>query len=396
MKKSFLIILWLGLVLMTATCMPQRRPQLLGGASPVGRYLKVFDAVWATVNDKYFDAKFNGTDWARARETFRPQAAVAGSERDLYDLLNRMLTELHDPHTWVVAPADLGRQNSHLNVDLGFTGKVIDNQLVITRVRDGSSAYKAGIQTGWILTHWDGVPVDTARLSGFALGDGQAVQLSFLDAQDHTRDVRMIAQTYTAVPERTARLLDGGVLYIRFENFYAADTGKWFASVLARNGHAPACVVDLRGNPGGLAAQLKQTLEPLYARATEFGQFVERAGQSRPLRVSGRGKKAYNGIVIVLIDEGTSSAAELFAAAVQESGRGKIVGRTSAGSALNNKQERLPDGGQLNVSVRDYVTIRGRRIEGHGVAPDEPVALSLSAVRLNVDRDLERALQLFK
>src|ERR1051325_8086259 len=150
MKKSILVITWLVSALVAANRMPRQMPQVPDGSSPAARHLKVFDAVWGIVNDKYFDAKFNGADWGRARETYRPQVATAGSERDLYDLLNRMLTDLHDPHTWAVAPADVSRQNNHQSVSLGFTGMVVNSRLVITHVRASSSAYKAGLQPGWI------------------------------------------------------------------------------------------------------------------------------------------------------------------------------------------------------------------------------------------------------
>jgi carboxyl-terminal processing protease len=393
--KEFRATPWLTLLWIITLCAPGLS-QSLDSSSISARNLKVFDAVWEAVNQRYFDPKHNATDWLRERGTYRPQAARAVSGPALYEVLNRMLADLHDPHTWVDSPADVNRQKTHQSIDLGFTGKIIGNRLVMTRIRKGSSAYKAGIQPGWIMTSWNGVPVDVSRLSGFAMGDGQTVPLNFLDAQGRERMVQMVAQPFTHVPEQDSRLLDGGVLYIRLESFHADGVGKWFAQTLARNGDAPACIIDLRGNWGGNVVELKKTLEPLYAKPMELGRFLERQGQGPVLRVSGHGDEAYRGKVLVLIDEESLSAAELFAAAVQETRRGRIIGRVSGGSALNNARERLPDGGQLNLSVRDYVTRSGHRIEGNGVKPDVPVAVSLGDIRLNVDRDLDQALRLLK
>lgn len=392
--KAFRVTPWLTLLWIITVWAPGLS-QSLDSSSISARNLEVFDAVWEAVDKRYFDPKHNGVDWLRERDTYRPQAAAA-SGHALYELLNQMLDDLHDPHTWVDSPAAVNRKKTNQSIDLGFTGKVIDNRLVMTNIRKGSSAYKAGIQPGWILTNWNGVPVDVSRLSGFAIGVGQAVPLKFLDAQDRERQLQMIAQPFTDVPEQNSRLLAGSILYIRIESFYADGVGKWFAQTLALNGDAPACIVDLRGNGGGNVLELRQTLKPLFVKPTEFGRFLERQGQGPVLRVSGWGTKAYQGKVIVLIDEQSLSAAELFAVAIQETGRGRIIGRASGGRALNNAQELLPDGGHLNLSVRDYVTRTGYRIEGQGVKPDVSVAVSLSDIRLNVDRDLDQAMKLIK
>jgi carboxyl-terminal processing protease len=393
--KKVSVTPWLTLLWIITICVPALS-QSLNSSSISVRNLKVFDAVWEAVDKRYFDPKHNGADWLDERDAYRPQAATAISREALYELLNRMLAELHDPHTWVDSPAAVNRKKTHQSVDLGFTGKIIGDRLVMTRIRKGSSAYKAGIKPGWILTSWNRVPVDVSRLSGFAIGVGQAVPLTFLDAQDRERQLQIVAQPFTDVPEQNSRLLDGGVLYIRMESFYADGVGKWFAQTLALNADAPACIVDLRGNSGGNVSELKQTLEPLFVKPAELGRFLERQGHGPVLRVLGLGAKAYKGTLVVLIDEQSLSAAELFAVAIQETGRGRVIGRASGGRALNNAQERLPDGGQLNLSVRDYVTRTGHRIEGQGVKPNMLVTVSLSDMRLNVDCDLEQALRLIR
>jgi carboxyl-terminal processing protease len=399
MYKSLLVFIWLVL----SACVFQqaaeaarapRAPGSSGDSSRVERNLKVFDAVWGAVDRLYYDPQFNGVDWERALATYRPQAAASASEGELYRLLNRMLADLRDPHTWALSPDDVKRRKAGRSVDLGFTGQVVEGRLVITRVREGSSARKAGIEPGWVMTHWDGVPVNVSRLDGFAVGEGQTVRAEFLDWQERAREVQLVAETFTDVPEQNSRLLEGDVLYIRFESFYVDGVGRWLAEALARNRGARACVIDLRGNWGGLANELERALEPLYNARTEFGEFVGRDGRKLRLRVSGRGREAYGGAVFVLVDGGSFSAAELFAAAVQESGRGRVIGRRSGGNALNSIQQSLPGGGELNVSVRDYVTKQGRRIEGRGVEPDVTVTPTLLDLRRNVDRDLERALQL--
>ena len=349
--------------------------------------------MWRAVNNRYFDASFNGIDWARMRDTYRPQAAAATDEQALYRALNLMLALLRDAHTFAVPPAQIAATRQHRSLSVGFAARLVENRVVITQVRNGSSAHAAGIQPGWILTRVGDTPVD-ASFTGFAIGDGETMRLQFLDAQDREREAQITASPFTDTPEQSARLLDGGALYIRWESFYISGVGRWVARTIAEQRNARACIIDLRGNWGGHISELKESLEPFFARPAVFGEFIERGGGERRLRVSGSGRAAFGGKVVVLIDGASFSSAELFAAALQESGRGLVVGRRSSGNALNSIEQSLPDGGRLHLSIRDYRTARGLRIEGHGVQPDHTVALTLDDIRRRIDRDLERALRL--
>ncbi len=398
-----LLALWLGLCLLRLTpgaayslairTQQAQRPAATAPSPRAEHNLRVFNAVWRAVNTRYFDASFNGIDWSQMRDTYRPQAAAATDEQALYRALNLMLAVLRDRHTFAVPPAEITAARQHRSLSVGFVARLVENRVVITQVRNGSSAQAAGIQPGWILTRVGDTPVD-ASFAGFAIGDGETMRLQFLDAQEREREVRITARPFTDAPEQSARLLDGGALYIRWESFYISGVGRWLARTLAEHRQTRACIIDLRGNWGGLASELQETLEPFFARPAVFGEFIERGGGERRLRVSGKGRAAFGGKVVVLIDGESFSAAELFAAALQESGRGFLVGRRSSGNALNSVEQSLPDGGRLHLSVRDYRTARGLRIEGRGVQPDHTVALTLDDIRRGLDRDLERALRL--
>jgi len=104
------------------------------------------------------------------------------------------------------------------------------------------------------------------------------------------------------------------------------------------------------------------------------------------------GAKAFDKPIAVLIDSTTASASEILAAIVQESGRGKIYGATSAGVVLFSVREDLPGGGELQLSVWDYKTPKGRRLEGAGVVPDVKIEPSLADLRNRKDPVLEAAI----
>lgn len=99
----------------------------------------------------------------------------------------------------------------------------------------------------------------------------------------------------------------------------------------------------------------------------------------------------YTGRLIVLVDEESGSATENFAALIQESGRGVIVGRRTCGCLTRSSYESIKGGGRLQWSRALIRTIKGKKIEGAGVTPDRTVALTLADLRQGRDAILEEA-----
>ncbi len=93
----------------------------------------------------------------------------------------------------------------------------------------------------------------------------------------------------------------------------------------------------------------------------------------------------------MLVDGATGSAAEIFAAVLQDHGRATLIGRRTAGAVLASWFYTLPDRGQLQLSREDYMAPKGRRIEGAGIEPDIVVSRTLADLRAGRDRDLEEA-----
>ena len=112
-------------------------------------------------------------------------------------------------------------------------------------------------------------------------------------------------------------------------------------------------------------------------------------------RRTDRLRNVYRGPVVVLVSGRTASGAEMFAAAMQERKRGRIVGTGSStcGCLVGvSRSINLADGGKLNVSDTDFRTARGHRVEGIGVLPDERVELTIADLRDGRDRALEWSL----
>jgi carboxyl-terminal processing protease len=162
---------------------------------------------------------------------------------------------------------------------------------------------------------------------------------------------------------------------------------------------ADGLVIDLRGNPGGLADMIRgiagQVIDDgsqLLGRMQMRGVPLEFKPNPRRSMPDGRTVTPYAGPVAILVDELTASASECFAGALQSLGRARIFGRQTMGQALPASTKQLPNGDVLLHVVGDFVTSNGKSLEGDGVIPDVSVPLDRAALAAGRDPALDAAL----
>ncbi|HET6568323.1 MAG TPA: S41 family peptidase [Rhodothermales bacterium] len=367
----------------------------LGSLQLAERNMAVFDEAWSLVANRYYDPGHHEINWDSMRVEYRQQADTATSQASLYRILSDMMSVLEDGHTRVESPEAVSREEGNIDVGLGVRGKWVDGRFVIMDVSPYSPAALAGVKPGWILSNWEGVPFAAFVLEHprYLVREGQTVPLTFIDAEDDQHLVDVTGRFYPRADPQIANIVRGGVLYLRFDRF-TDETADWFNDQIFQHKSAPGVVVDLRNNRGGQLSALKDILRNFYRRDFTVGEEIRRDGSSRPLRIDGLGRKAYQGGLVVLTDHSSQSAAEVFSAAVQESGRGILVGRLTAGNVLVSHRTTLPDGGELRISTQDYITSGGRRLEGNGTYPNVHIEPRLEDLRRGIDRDLDAALSL--
>jgi carboxyl-terminal processing protease len=270
----------------------------------------------------------------------------------------------------------------------------IDGQWVVTAIQVPSSAEAAGVTAGWILQRINGVEF-TGR-SSCGLNERQTMEFADVDGQQRRVEVtcRLNPPASTRPSPRVVRTLDEGVIYLRFDSFAPGADG-WLAEQLRGRAVARPLILDLRYNDGGNIDVVRRSLDLLFAQPFVAGEFISRNGNRSAFRIAGSRARAYSAPVALLIGEGTGSGGELFAAAVNDSARGKLIGRTTRGQLLLAKDYDLGHGFTATVPHHDYRTAAGIRIESRGVAPNVPVPLTLADFRQGRDADLERARELF-
>jgi carboxyl-terminal processing protease len=352
--------------------------------------VRVFDRVWGLVADGHYDPKLHGVDWPAAGLKYGAEAVAAADDQALYAALGAMVGLLKDSHTHALSPTQAKERRMQTRARTGFYMTRVEGRWIVSELVAGSPAELAGVKTGWVVF---------AR-NGTAFGErsearpkvGEVAQWEFLDDRDQPVALAIVSQSLSTKPRQEVRVLAGGVVYLRFDAFDPADR-RWLSDQLKTNRAASGVVIDLRRNPGGETISLGITIGEFFDRAVDCGTFITRGGYRGGKSSWQMGSARYGGSVVVLVDGATGSAAEIFAAVLQEHGRATIVGRKTAGAVLASWYHGLPDGGELQLSRQDYVTPKGRRLENEGVEPDVKVVRTLADVRAGRDVDLEAALR---
>jgi carboxyl-terminal processing protease len=351
--------------------------------------LQVFDRAWDLVNRKFYDPKFRGVDWPAVALTYGPKALVAADEEKLYGVLNAMLAELKESHNYAEQPKQAAEEKELPRARVGFSLARRENRWVVTSVQPGGPAETAGVRPGWVFVARNGQPLGAE--AKFILQEGETVNDEFLDSQNQPHVLKMTARLLTPPEPWEARELAGGVWYLRFNNFDRASR-RWLSDQLKAHRAAPAVIVDLRENSGGKLGSLAISAGEFFSKSVDCGLLIDRNGRPHQEDSWQWGSARYAGRVAVLVDEGTASSAEIFSHVLQFHRRAVLVGRQTAGAVIGSLFYRLPDGGKLQLGVRDYQGLDGRRLEGVGVKPDVVVSLKLDDLRDGVDPDLAAAL----
>lgn len=392
-RTDLRLVLALAASLLLAGCATPptayREPDTRGGTDRSAANLAVFDRVWSLVNDKYFAAALQGVDWPSLRSRYRPEAAAARDEKALYGILNRMAAELHDRHVCAISPRQVHEQRQHHAMGFGFRERTLAASRTVTEVLRGSPAEAAGIRVGWHILTPDPTELDSVRYSE------QAVHISFLDEHDQPRALTLSPTLLPLDDVRTdARLVADGVLYLRFDEF-TPESVSWLSRELQHHLAVPAVIIDLRENSGGASFSLQRAARLFFAEGRRLGEVIDRSGKPQPLDTLPTFSVPYSGKVVVLVGETTASSAEIFARALQWHRRATLIGQRTAGSVVEAFTHRLPDGGHLKVSERDFVDPAGQRLESHGVAPDVTAPCpTLADICAGRDFALETALRL--
>ncbi len=368
---------------------------------------KTFEKVWKTVDEKYFDPNFGGVDWKAVHERYAPQVANAKTDAEFYDLMKQMLGELKVSHLQVLTPDILARLKA-TGATTGLSLREIENRVVITRVIENSSAARANLKTGYVITKIDGEAVknvDDAKRKLYG-APNTIVKVSYLDEADAERETTLERLPLAATdrgnlggglrlysPLDTHRI-GADIGYIFFTNFLSFLSPR-ITTAIESFKDTKGIIIDLRGNGGGddnVAIKMANLLfdKPTQLMITKTRKSDKFYYKTKP------SKNTYAGKIMILVDEKSASASEQIAAGLQEAGRAYVIGKTSEGADLDATSVNLPTGAIFLYAEGQPRTPKGIVIEGRGVIPNLEVSLTRESLLAGRDAQLDAAIEYIK
>ncbi len=271
------------------------------------------------------------------------------------------------------AATQLRRNNSYAGI--GVTVITEEDGLRIQAVTEGGPAEEAGLQAEELITAVDGTDLSGGNASsGTSLIQGDAgteVTLTVEGTDGVSRQVTLVRAILKTDPV-SYELLYGNIGYIQVSNFYTGTAEAAEAAVddLLAQG-AESLIFDMRDNPGGYVTELLDLMDYLLPEGTIF-QTAKRSGATS---VTKSDAACVDLPMVVLVNGNTYSAAELFAAELQESVGSSIVGTATYGKGYSQQIFTLLKGRAINLSTKTYYTGSGLSLIGAGVPQDEARAL---------------------
>ena len=315
-----------------------------------------------------------------------------------YGAIRGMLRTLGDPYTAFVPPdvAQILREdNSGFFEGIGaYVEAAPQGGIVIIRPFEGGPSEQAGIRAGDVI-----VAVDAQDITQMPLNEalllvrgpaGTEVTLTIWRENEPKLLDFTVKRARIEVPTIEAHMEDDSIGYIALFEFNAQSSVRLRVAVeeLIEQG-ATAIILDLRNNPGGLldqAIDIADLFLPKGLIATQRdvdGNEREHSGKD--------GDLAEQIPLVVLVNGNSASASEIVAGAIQDRGRGILIGETTFGKGSVQLQYDLSDGSQLRVTYANWFTPNGTSISQHGVTPD--ITVPTPEQPTGNDPQLERALE---
>jgi carboxyl-terminal processing protease len=295
---------------------------------------------------------------------------------------------------------------------VGIEVSMEDEEVVVVSPLEGSPAAQAGIRSGDIIATIDGVPVNTTSLAdtiGRMRGkEGTTVKIGILREGSAEPLQFTLKRSRVELRSVKAELLEPGMGYVRISQF-SETTGDDLDAALKdlrkRNGAAlKGLVLDLRNNPGGVLEAAVSVADAFL----ESGVIVTAKGRTpeSKFEMDATPGDALNGApIVVLVNGGSASAAEIVAGALKDNHRAKLMGRTTFGKGSVQTVIPLPGDRAVKLTTSLYYTPSGISINHRGIAPDielprDPASpgppVSADAPLLERDAEVRRAVQELK
>ncbi len=339
---------------------------------------KLVAEVWRIVNRNYLDDTFNHQNWAAVRQKVLSTALT--DQKAAYAAIEEMLKSLNDPFTRFLDPEQYRSLQVNTSGELTGVGLQIalnpeTGKLEVVAPIAGSPAEKAGIKPRDRILKIEGISTEKLTLDEAASKMrgpiGTLVTLLIERDGEGEKEFKVVRDRISLNPViASLRTTPEGIPigYLRLTQFNANAPMELAHAInnLEKQG-AAAYILDLRNNPGGLL-QAGIEVARLWLNSGTIVYTVNRQGIQGSFESFG--PALTDDPLVVLVNQGTASASEILAGALQDNGRARLIGETTFGKGLIQSLFELSDGSGLAVTIAKYETPKHKDINKLGIKPD--------------------------
>ncbi len=345
----------------------------------------------------YFDEKLYAEVWSILKNNFVDKKKI-DDKKLFYGALEGMVNAVGDPYTTFFTPQASKDLNEELQGSFEGIGAEIgikDKFLTVIAPLPGSPAEKSGLRASDVILSIDGVSASTlslddavAKIRGKA---GTAVKLLVLHPDAKSPVDISVTREKIAIPAVKLEMQDD-IAVIHLYKFSAESEHEFIAALReASSKQLKGLIVDLRNDPGGFLDQAvliasawveegKPVVREVYHDERDSKEYDAEAQFAAP-----------NVPTVLLVNEGSASASEILAGALQDYGKATLVGAKTYGKGSVQDLRSLPDGSELKITISQWLTPRGRIINGEGITPDKEVPMSQDDYDQKRDPQLDAA-----
>jgi carboxyl-terminal processing protease len=284
-----------------------------------------------------------------------------------------------DPHSSFLDPEMYREMQVETSGSFGGLGIEItlrDDVLTVVAPIDGTPAYRVGIQPGDRILKIEGISTKDMQLTDAVKRmrgkPGTKITITIMrEGFAEPKDFDITREQIRVQSVRNQEL-EPGIEYIRLRQFQEQTASDMDTALdkFTKNGKINGLVLDLRNNPGGLLTSAVEVSEK-FLEPGQLVVYTEGRVRNQNMRFQANAKKIYGGFpIVVLVNQGSASASEIVAGALQDWGRAVVLGTQTFGKGSVQTIIPLSDGSGLRLTTAKYFTPKGRTIHGKGVTPD--------------------------
>ena len=329
--------------------------------------------------DKYRDMK----RFSKAYDVIRNGYVREVENEELMNGAIKGMLESLDPHSTFLSKEDFKEMQEATSGEffgIGIEISTENNQLIVVSPIDDTPADKAGLKAGDMILAVDGQPTQDMTtqeaVSKIRGPKGTTVELLILHKEAKAPTTVSIVRDAIPLISVKARFLDDdGYLWVRLSRFNDRTTLELLEALRdqAKSSAIKGVVLDLRNNPGGLFKQSVSVSDVFLKKGT----IVSMRGRNGQVLENHEARPASSDVtcpLVVLVNQGSASASEIVAGALQDHSRAVIIGERTFGKGSVQKIEPLGDGTAIKMTIARYYTPNGRSIQAEGIVPDLEVA----------------------